>query len=121
MRPYNVVVVGEVEFKTDEPHDLCLPGGSCDISSPRKSKKIAKVRSPFSYQKKFSLADSPSVSPFKRISLEEYPSFVAVLAKRFEGAGTRISGCDRRAAPVFRTCRERLRLTFCLIIFFCTL
>ena len=94
------VEVENAEFRSDESRDPCLPGRSRNISSHGESKKRRKINTLLLTKKKFSLADSPLVSPRKRVSLEEDPSFVAALDKSFEGAGARKSSRDSRAAPV---------------------
>ena len=95
------VEAGDVQFRSDEPHDPGLPGIRRDTPSPCKEKKKRRTsRVPFSAKRNFLLKDSPPSTPRNRTSLEEDPIFEGFLDKKFERAGTRKSHCNRRAVPI---------------------
>ena len=101
LRISNFVELGEVESQPDEPRDPRLPASNRNTNSPAKDNERTKINILLLTKKKF----SGGVSPRERFSSEKKPTFVAALDKILEQVGTRKSGRDCRAVPVFQMTR----------------
>ena len=99
VRISDVVEEGPIEYVPVASPALGPPGPSRIHSSSSKRKRKV-TRSPVKLPRRFEVS-SPPARPPKR-SLVEDPSFASALAASSSRGKSRLSGRDRRAAPVFQ-------------------